>query len=170
MGDSIKAARYGDLLAEAYQKQFARNGDRTKMVVLFETYKSDCVDMRQRDVLYVILCFVVLLLVLLGVVFFLLEKRRRRHKREIEARELIKAELEGEIESAKSASQQKEEIIKALESKLEKVISNPDFLTLPFDKKLEKLYEMPVCKRILQVKESNVKAFNEYPELKLSEK
>lgn len=170
LGDSLKAARYGDYLAEAYQRQFARNGDRTKMIMLFEAYKSESVDMHQKDILYVVLCFVALLLVLLGVVFFLLEKRRRRHKREIEARELIKAELEGEIESAKSASQQKEEIIKALESKLEKVISNPDFQTLPFDKKLEKLYEMPVCKRILQVKESNVKAFNEYPELKLSEK
>lgn len=169
LGDSVKAARYGDLLAEAYQKQFARSGDRTKMVMLFESYKSDSIDMRRKDLLFFTLCFVAMLMVDLGIVIFLLEMRKRRHKREIEAREQIRAALEGEIEEVKSDSQQKEEMIKELESKLEKVVTNPDFQTLPFDKKLEALYEVPVCKRILKVKEANVKAFNDYPELKLSD-
>jgi predicted negative regulator of RcsB-dependent stress response len=169
LGDSIKAARYGNLLASAYQKQFARSGDRTKMIMLFETYKQDSVRMRQKDVLFVILCIAALLFVLLGIVSILFVRRRRRHKEEIEARERIRAALEGEIEEAKSDSKQKSEQIKALESKLEKTLSNPDFQTLPFDKKLETLYEVPMCKRILRVKEANVKAFNDYPELKLSD-
>ena len=169
LGDSEKAARYGDLLAEAYQKQFARSGDRTKMVMLFESYKSDSIDMRRKDLLFFTLCIVANLMVCQGIVIFLLEMRKRRHKREIEAREQIRAALEGEIEEVKSDSLQKEEMIKELESKLEKVVTNPDFQTLPFDKKLEALYEVPVCKRILKVKEANVKAFNDYPELKLSD-
>lgn len=169
LGDSLKAARYGDLLAETYLDQFARSGDRSKMIMMIENYKSDSVDARRKDVLYFALCFVAVLLVLLSIVLVLLGLRKRRHKREIEAREQIRVALEGEIEEVKSDSQQKEEKIKVLESKLEKVVSNPDFQTLPFDKKLEALYEVPVCKRILKVKEANVKAFNDYPELKLSD-
>jgi len=169
LGDYTKAAHYGNLLAEAYVNQFARSGDRTKMIMLFESYKSDSIDVRRKDLLYFTLCLTALLLILLGIVVFLLELRRRRHKREIEAREQIRAALEGEIEEVKSDSQQKEEMIKVLESKLERVVSNPDFQTMPFDKKLEALYEVPVCKRVLKVKEANVKAFNDYPELKLSD-
>lgn len=169
LGDSLRAARYGDLLADAYQKQFARSGDRTKMIMLYESYKSDSVYVRHKNIFYFTLSLIVLLVGVLGIVVFLFVWRRRRHKKEIEARELIKAELEGEIESAKNDSQQKAEQIKMLESKLKKVISNPDFQTLPFDKKLEALYEIPVCKRILRVKEANVKAFNDYPEWKLSD-
>ena len=169
LGDSTKAARYGNLLAEAYLKQFARSRDCSKMIMLYESYKSDNIDVRRKDLLLFILCFVAFLLILFGIVVFLLELRRHRLKREIEDREQIRAALEGEIEEVKSDSQQKEEMIKMLESKLEKMVTNPDFQTLPFDKKLEALYEVPVCKRILKVKEANVKAFNDYPELKLSD-
>jgi hypothetical protein len=49
------------------------------------------------------------------------------------------------------------------------VLSNPDFHTLPFDQKLENLNEMPICQRVLTVREANVKAFSSYPELVLSE-
>ena len=66
LGDTAKAARYGGLLAEAYQKQFARSGDRTKMVMLFESYKSDSIDMRRKDLLFFTLCFVAMLMVDLG--------------------------------------------------------------------------------------------------------
>ena len=69
----------------------------------------------------------------------------------------------------KSASEQKEETIKELQSKLDKVISAPDFYKLPFDKKLEALYETPICQRVFKVREANVKAFSSYPELVLSE-
>lgn len=169
VGDSLKAARYGDLLAVSYQRLFARSSDRTKMIRLFEAYKSDSAGVRQKNILSFTICLIALLGSILGVLVFLFVKRRRRHQREIEEREQIETELEDAIESAKSDSQQKAEQIKALESKLRKVISNPDFRTLPFDKKLETLYEMPVCKRILQVKQANVKAFNDYPELKLSD-
>lgn len=169
LGDSLKAARYGDLLAVAYQRQFARNGDRAKMIMLFENYKRDSDHVRTKDILYFTLCVVALLVVLLGSMSVFVVKRIRRQKLELEARERIRAALEGEIEVAKIDSQHKTEQIKALESKLEKVISNPDFQTLPFDKKLETLYEMPICKRILRVKEANVKAFNDYPELTLSD-
>ena len=169
LGDSTKAAYYGNLLAEAYLQQFARSGDRTKMIMSVDAYKSDSADVMQKNILSFTFCLIVLLTGILGIVSIMFEKRRRRHLREIEAREQIRAALEGEIEEAKSDSQQKAEQIKALESKLKKVISNPDFQTLPFDKKLETLYEMPVCKRVLQVKQANVKAFNDYPELKLSD-
>lgn len=88
---------------------------------------------------------------------------------EIEAREKIQATLEDEIVMTKKESLRKEEKIKSLETKLEKVISNPDFQKLPFDRKMETLIEMPICKRVRRVMDANVKASSSYPELVLSE-
>ena len=169
LGDTIKAGYYGELLADAYLQQFARSSDRAKMESMYENYMDDCKDARHKDVLLFVVFCVLLLLVLLFVVSFFSVRHKRRHKQEIEARKRIQALLQDEIESVKNASQQKEETIKALQMKLDKVISNPDFRKLPFDKKLETLYEMPICKRVLKVKEANVKAFSSYPELVLSD-
>ena len=167
--DTLKAGYYGELLADAYMQQFARSRDRAKMDVMYFEYQDGCRQAKQKDILLFALTCVLLLVLVLLAVSFVLVRRKRRHQQEIEARERIQATLEDEIESVKNASQQKEETIKALQTKLQKVISNPDFHALPFDKKLETLNEMPVCQRILKVRDANVKAFSSYPELVLSE-
>ena len=167
--DTIKAGYYGELLANAYLQQFARSSDRAKMETMYEKYRDECANAKHKDILLFVIFCVLLLIFLLFVVSFVFMRRKYRHEKEIAARERIQATLENEIESVKNVSQQKEETIKALRSKLDKVISNPDFQKLPFDKKLEALYELPICKRILKVKESNVKAFSSYPELVLSD-
>ena len=66
-------------------------------------------------------------------------------------------------------ARRKEEEVKALEARIEKMVANPDFHQLPFDKKLAMLYEMPISKRVRTVMDANVKAFSSYPELVLSE-
>lgn len=169
LGDTIKAGYYGELLANAYLEQFARSSDRAKLEALYENYKGDSKDFRHRDLLLFIIFCVLVLIAILFIVSFVFVNRKRRHREEIEARERIQASLEDEIETAKNVSQQKEKTIKELQSKLDKVISNPDFYKLPFDKKLEALYEVPICKRILKIKEANVKAFSSYPEWVLSD-
>ena len=169
LGDTVKAGYYGELLADAYLIQFARSKDRAKMDSMLDSYKVESRNSKNRDLFLFISCCVLLLIAVLFFVSFVLVLRKRRHKKEIAARERIQATLEDEIESVKSVSQQKEETIKALQSKLDRVISNPDFQKLPFDKKLDALYEMPICKRILKVKQSNVKAFSSYPEMVLSD-
>lgn len=169
LGDTVKAGYYGELLADAYLIQFARSKDRAKMDSMLDSYKVESRNSKNKDLFLFISCCVLLLIALLFFVSFVLVQRKRRHKKEIAARERIQATLEDEIESVKSVSQQKEETIKALQSKLDRVISNPDFQKLPFDKKLDALYEMPICKRILKVKQSNVKAFSSYPEMVLSD-
>lgn len=169
LGDTLKAGYYGELLADAYLKQFARSNDRAKMDLVYQEYKDECADVKHKDTLLFVLICILLLLFILCVLSLIFVKRKYRHQEEIAARERIQATLEDEIETVKSVSQKKEETIKALQSKLDKVISNPDFHTLPFDKKLEALNEMPICKRILNVRKANVKAFSSYPELALSE-
>ena len=169
LGDTVKAGYYGELLADAYLIQFARSKDRAKMDSMLDSYKVESRNSKNRDLFLFISCCVLLLIALLFFVSFVLVQRKRRHKKEIEAHERIQATLEDEIESVKSVSHQKEETIKALQSKLDKVISNPDFQKLPFDKKLDALYEMPICKRILKVKDANVKAFSSYPEMVLTD-
>ncbi len=169
LGDSVKSARYGELLSDLYLNQVAQSGDRTKMVMLFEQHKTDSEDMRQKNVLYFVLSLIVILIVIIFIYSIWVNRWRSRHRMEIEAREKIQASLEDEIVMTKKESLRKEEKIKSLETKLEKVISNPDFQKLPFDRKMETLIEMPICKRVRRVMDANVKASSSYPELVLSE-
>ena len=169
LGDSVKSAYYGELLSDLYLNQVAQSGDRTKMVMLYEQHKSDSKDARQKDVFYFILLVVTLLIFIIFIDIIYINRRKRRHKMEIEAHEKIQASLEDEIVTTKIDSKQKEEKIKSLETELEKAVSNPDFQKLPFDQKMEALYEMPISKRVRKVMDANVKAGSSYPELVLSE-
>jgi hypothetical protein len=137
--------------------------------ILYEDYKAYRKELKQKDIFNFVLLVVGLLLIILTIDSVLIEWRRRKHRKEIEAHEKAKALLEEEILTTKTASRNKEEKIKSLEIELKKTISNPDFQKLPFDKKLETLYEMPICKRVCLVKSANVKAGVAYPEMVLSE-
>ena len=169
LGDSLKAAHYGEMLSDFYLDRVASSGDKTRMDMMYENYKADRKELKQKDIFSFILLVVALLLIILVFDTVLMERRRRRHRKEIEAHEKVKALLEEEILTTKTASRNKEEKIRSLEIELKKVISNPDFQKLPFDKKLETLYEMPICKRVCLVKEANVKAGVSYPEMVLSD-
>ena len=169
LGDSVKAAHYGGLLSDFYLERVALSGDKTRMVMMYETSKADRKDARQKDVFYFILSVSLLLVLVLVANGVLMEKRRRRHREEIASHEQAKARLEDEIVTTKKASRHKEERIKSLEMELKKAITNPDFQNLPFDKKLETLYAMPISKRVCLVKTANVKASASYPEMVLSE-
>lgn len=112
---------------------------------------------------------VVILAVLIVIDSVFIQMRKNRHRREIKQHEEIKATLEDEIELTRREARRKTEEVRALEARLERMVSNPDFHQLPFDKKLATLYEMPICKRVRKVLDANVKAFSSYPELVLSE-
>lgn len=169
LGDSVKSARYGELLSDFYLDRVASSGDKTRMEMMYEDYKADCKELWQKGIFNYVVFVVVLLLIMLAFNTVLMERHRRRHRKEIEAHERVKALLEEEILTTKTASRNKEEKIRLLEIELKKVISNPDFQKLPFDKKLETLYEMPICKRVCLAKTANVKAGVSYPEMVLSE-
>lgn len=169
LGDSLKAAYYGELLSDFLLNRVASSGDKTRIDMMYEDFKADCNELRQKDTFNFVIVFVALLLVILTFDSIWMESRRRKHRKEIEAHEKAKALLEEEILTTKTASRNKEEKIKSLEIELKKTISNPDFQKLPFDKKLETLYEMPICKRVCLVKSANVKAGVAYPEMVLSE-
>jgi hypothetical protein len=158
------------MLADYNLNQMRQNGQKTRLVSLFENHKADSRDVRRQD----LFCFLLLLALLLALIIVVdtvfIQRRKRRHKREIERHEKIKASLENEIETTRRAARRKEEEVRALEAKLQKVINNPGFQDLPFDKKMETLHEMPICKRVCMVKEANVKAGSSYPELVLSDK
>ncbi|MBR1514770.1 MAG: hypothetical protein IJ622_10830 [Bacteroidales bacterium] len=169
LGDTEKAACYGALLADYYDDQIRLSGRKTQMISLYEVHKSESKDERNKDVFLFVLVLMVILaaLVVLDSIFIQHHKRRRRRDREVH--EKIKATLEDEIESTKQASRRRDAKIRDLESQLNKVVNNPDFQQLPFDQKMETLYEMPICKRVRKVMDANVKAFSSYPEMVLSE-
>ena len=169
LGDSLKAAHYGELLSDCFLDHVALSGYKARIGIMYEDYKSYQKELKQKDIFNFVLLVVALLLIILTFDSILIEWHRRKHRKEIEAHEKAKALLEEEILTTKTASRNKEEKIKSLEIELKKTISNPDFQKLPFDKKLETLYEMPICKRVCLVKSANVKAGVSYPEMVLSE-
>ena len=168
-GDTMKVAHYGMTLSSFYMDMVQQSGDKTRMVTLYEKYKSQTKDGHNKDVFFFIILIVVVLALVIVIDTVFIHSHRKRHKREIARHEKIAASLEDEIESIRRVSSSREERIKDLEAKLNKVISNPNFQSLPFDQKLKTLKEMPICKRAMSVKSANVKAGVAYPELVLSE-
>lgn len=169
LGDTEKAAQYGKLLSGFYMEQMQRSGEKARMVTLYEDYKSETKEAHNKHILIFIILLVIVLALVVVVDTVFLHSRTKRHQREIARHEKIAASLEDEIESTRRVSKRREEQIKDLETKLSKVINNPEFQNLPFEKKMETLMEMPICKRVLLVKSANVKAGAAYPELVLSE-
>lgn len=169
LGDSIKAAQYGGMLSDFMLERVTQSGNRTRMVMMYENLKTEKVKARQKSIVCFIMVAMAIMVLIVVADSVLIEKRRRRHRNEMETQEKVKALLEEEIASAKKDSRHKEEKIRSLEIELKKALSNPDFQKLPFDKKLETLYAMPISKRVCLVKEANVKAGAAYPELVLSE-
>lgn len=169
LGDKEKAAHYGVLLAENYIEQPARANTKTKMITLYDQYKSDQRAAKNKDLIFFIHALVLILGLVLVIDSFWLEQRRRKHMKDNEQHEYIKNQLESQIEQVLAETRNKDEKINILEEKLKAIIDNPDFQHLPFDKKLDTLYEIPISKRVLKVKEANVKAFSSYPELVLSD-
>lgn len=169
LGDTVKAATYGTMLSSLYMDMVQQSGEKTRMMTLYENYKSQTKDDRNKDVFFFIILIVIMLALVLTFDSVFMHHRKKRHEREIARHEKIAASLEDEIESIRRVSSHREERIKDLESKLNKVISNPNFQSLPFDQKLKTLMEMPICKRAMSVKSANVKAGVAYPELVLSE-
>ncbi len=169
VGDTVKAARYGQLLAEYQNEQTARSSERAQILTLYENQRDKGKDIKNKDTVFFILLIVVILAILIVIDSVFIQMRKNRHKREIKQHEEIKATLEDEIELTRREARRKTEEVRALEARLERMVSNPDFHQLPFDKKLATLYEMPICKRVRKVLDANVKAFSSYPELVLSE-
>ena len=169
LGDSVKAARYGQLLAEYQISQVQQGQQKMHMLTLYESHKDESKDVRNRDILFFILLIIVVLAVIIVVDSIFIQMRKNRHKRDLNRHEEIQATLEDEIELTRKEARRKEEEVKALEARIEKMVANPDFHQLPFDKKLATLYEMPISKRVRTVLDANVKAFSSYPELVLSE-
>lgn len=169
LGDSVKAGRYGDLLADVYFDQVRQSGQRTRMVTLVENFKAEAKEVRNKDILIFILLVVGVLAFIILVDTLYIQWRKRKHKKEIAQHERIQADLEDEISTVKDEAIRKDGKIKELEVELEKVITNPDFYKLPLEDKLATLYEMPISKRVRKVMGANVKAGVAYPELVLSD-
>lgn len=170
LGYTEKAAYYADRLADFHANHMHQCGQNTHLVALYDEYKSDSKDVRNHDLWNFVLIVLVVLALIIVIDTAFLHRHKRRHRREIERHEQIKALLENEIETTRKEAQSREEEVRALELKLQKIISNPEFQSQPFDKKLETLLEMPICKRACMAKDANVKAGSAYPELVLSEK
>lgn len=169
LGYVEKAAKYADTLADFYFERAKKSGEKTKMITMYEQYKSDKRDIRRKDTIYFILLASAAVVFLLVWSLFWIERRNRKHKQDKEKQALLTSSLENQIKKALEESQKKDQKISELEAKLEKIVSNPDFQNLPFDMKMETLRAMPISKRVMSVKDANVKAFSAYPELLLSD-
>lgn len=169
LDDQQKVKKYSIELADFYMMNRRLNSDKVKLITLYEKYKASRRDTHNKDLFLLILSILTLLALMVVIDTFWLERNRRRHLKDKAAHEHINRQLQNQLEQLTTESKNKEMKINDLEEKLKKIVNNPDFQHLPFDKKLETLYAMPICKRVRQVKEANVKAFTPYPELNLSD-
>ena len=169
LGDSTKAAHYGQLLADFTMQRFYQTTEKAKMVTLFEEYKDEKdATIRRRQFLFIV-GFIVLLGVIIAVEAGWMFRRDRRTKADLEQHERIKTSLERQIAQTNAEAKLKEERIRTLQHELENAMANPDFQKLPLDEKLDVLFQIPVSKRALKVLDYNVKAGVAYPELVISE-
>lgn len=169
LGDTEKAASYGNQLAAFELAKHAAVGDKNKVIALYERYKSDKRNAQNKNIILFTITLSALLGLLLIITVLRIRKTRRKHQEDEKRHQRIKSELEGQIVQTQTDTKQKEEKIKELEAKLQRTLSDPDFQKQPFDKKMEVLKQLPVCKRVLNVLDYNVKASTTYPELALSE-
>ncbi len=169
LGDSVKAAQYGQLLAELSMERFYLSAEKSKMVTLFEEYKDDKETVKGRSMFLYIASFIMVLGIIITVQSYWIHRRRKRIKADREQHEREKASLEQEISQTLAMARQKEERITALQKELKSALANPDFQKLPLNEKLEVLMQMPMSKRALKVLEYNAKAGVSYPELVMSE-
>lgn len=169
LGDTTKAAQYGQLLAELTLERFYQQTEKAKMTALFEKYKDEKDTAIDRSMFLYVIGFVVLMAVTIACQTLWIYRRRRRSKADLEQHERIKSLLEQKIAQTNAEVKLKEEKISVLQLELEKAIANPDFQKLPFSEKLDVLTRMPISKRALKVLEYNVKAGVSYPELVMSE-
>lgn len=169
LGDSVKAAHYGQLLAEYQLNQVEQGQQKMHMLTLYASHKEKCKEVKDKDVMFFILLIVLVLAVVVVIDSIFIQMKKKRHRRDLQLHEQFQATLEDEIELIRKEARSKEEEVKALEARIERMVSNSNFNAMPFDKKLETLYEMPISKRVRTVLNANVKAFSSYPELVLSE-
>ena len=169
LGDSIKAARYGKLLADLSLERFYQKGDVDKMALQFVDYKKEKDTAIARSMFLYVLAVIMLLGVIITVQSLWIHWRRRRNEADLEQHERIKTSLEEQIAQTHVEVKLKEEKINALQFELEQAIANLDFQKLPFNEKIDILAQIPISKRALKVLEYNVKAGLAYPELVMSE-
>lgn len=169
LGDSEKAAFYGGLLSESFLKKAASASEKTKHIVQFQRYKDKKLGMRHKETLLFIIFIVVLLSALVIIDSVFLERRKRRHRRDKEQHEEVKASLEAKVQRVLGVFKQKDDKIKELEKELNKSLDGKEMEALSFDEKINALKNIPICKRVMLVTESNVKSGATYPELVLSD-
>ena len=169
LGDSVKAAQYGQLLAELSMERFYKSAEKSKMVTLFEEYKDEKETVKGRSLFFYIMGFIMLLAIIITTQSYWLHRRRKRNMADREQHEREKASLEQEISQTLAVARQKEERITALQVELKNALANPDFQKLPLNEKLDVLMQMPMSKRALKVLDYNAKAGVSYPELVMSE-
>lgn len=169
LGDSVKAAQYGQLLAELSMERFYQSAEKSKMVTLFEEYKDEKNTVQGRRLFLFIVGLVLFLGIIITAQSYWIHRRRKHIKADREQHEREKASLEQEISQTLAEAQQKEERITALQKELKKALANPDFQKLPLNEKLDILTQMPMSKRALKVLEYNAKAGVSYPELVMTE-
>lgn len=169
LDDSLKAAHYGQLLADFTLQQFYKKAEKAKMTASFLEYKKDKNAAKDKSLFLYIVGFIVLMVAIIAFQSFWIHLRQRRSKADLEQHERIKTSLEKQIAQTNVEVKLKEEKINALQLELEQSLANPDFQKLPFSEKMDVLSKIPISKRALKVLEFNVKVGVVYPELVMSE-
>lgn len=171
-GNNELITKYAPSLAEETNKELLLSTIKTEISSLYEQYD---INKKNQDVYNKILTYLAMLLAITLMYFFLgmhlLKIKKRKFGKEISEKKFYIEALQEKIDKKSSENKSIKIRIKNLENELQDIKTKRYLTHVPFDMKLIKLIEEPMCKRLSQINDNtNIKSNVQYPELILSEK
>lgn len=163
--------KYSPILAKETNEELLLSTIKTDISSIYENYNTS----RQNEQLYrkILISFLILiaisiLLLILGL--HLLKLKKKKYNNEIDKKKYYINSLQEKIDKKSSENKHIKQHIKNLEKELQDIKTKRYLSHAPFDMKLKKLMEVPLCQKLVEISHDNtIKTNTEYPELQINE-
>lgn len=163
--------KYSPILAKETNEEILLSTIKTNISSIYENYNIN----KQNEQLHskILVSFLALitfsiLLLILGL--YLLKLKKRKYNNEIDKKKYYINSLQEKIDKKSSENKHIKQHIKNLEKELQDIKTKRYLSHAPFDMKLKKLMEIPLCQRLVEISHDNtIKTNIEYPDLRIDE-
>lgn len=164
-------AKYSPILAKETNEELLLSTIKTNISSIYENYITN----KDNDIFYnrilkflILVVFITILLLFLGL--HLLKLKKRKYSNEIDKKKYYINSLQEKIDKKSSENKHIKQHIKNLEKELQDIKTKKYLVHVPFDIKLNKLMENPLCRRLNEIcHDTSIKTNVEYPDLQISE-
>jgi cell division protein FtsB len=164
-------SKYSPILAKETNEELLLSTIKTDISSIYENYNTN----KQNEQLYakvlklfLIIITLSILLLLLG--FHLLKIKKRKYNIEMDKKKYYINSLQEKIDKKSSENKHIKQHIKNLEKELQDIKTKRYLTHAPFDMKIKKLLETPLCQRLNEIGLDNtIKTNVEYVDLQINE-